>query len=75
MLCLYCIYGLAIFFQVAGATGAETDGKLREAKQRSPSKKSRESLGSLNMLTGKVNDTRNASGASANGAFSQRCIT
>ncbi|KAG1366312.1 bZIP transcription factor 16 [Cocos nucifera] len=56
---------------VAGASGAETDGKLHEGKQRSPLKKSRGSLGSLNMLTGKVNDTRNASGASANGAFSQ----
>nr|XP_010939996.1 bZIP transcription factor 16 isoform X2 [Elaeis guineensis] len=56
---------------VAGASGAETDGKLHAGKQRSPLKKSRGSLGSLNMLTGKVNDTRHASGASANGAFSQ----
>ncbi|XP_008787908.2 bZIP transcription factor 16-like [Phoenix dactylifera] len=56
---------------VAGASGAETDGKLHQGKQRSALKKSRGSIGSLDMLTGKVNDTRNASGASANGAFSQ----
>lgn len=66
-----CIYGLAIFFQVAGASGAETDGKLHEGKQKSPLKKSRGSLGSLDMLTGKVNKTGKTSGTSANDAFSQ----
>lgn len=69
-----CIYGLGIFFQVAGASSTETDGKLQGDKETSSLKISRGNL--LNMLTGKVNKTGKASGASANGVFSQRwCIT
>nr|XP_029123778.1 bZIP transcription factor 16 isoform X8 [Elaeis guineensis] len=56
---------------VAGASGTETDGKLHGGKERSPLKKSSGSLGSLNMLTGKVNKTGKASSGSANGVFSQ----
>uniref|UniRef100_A0A0D9XY05 BZIP domain-containing protein n=1 Tax=Leersia perrieri TaxID=77586 RepID=A0A0D9XY05_9ORYZ len=54
------------------AGGAETDGKSSEGKEKSPIKRSKGSLGSLNMITGK-NSTEHGktSGASANGAISQ----
>ncbi|XP_077234918.1 bZIP transcription factor 1-A-like [Tasmannia lanceolata] len=52
--------------------GMEVDFKSSEGKERSPLKRSKGSLGSLNMLTGKNNnDTGKTSGASANGGFSQ----
>ncbi|XP_062203912.1 bZIP transcription factor 1-B-like [Phragmites australis] len=54
------------------AAAGETDGKPSEGKDKSPTKRSKGSLGSLNMLTGK-NPTEHGktSGASANGAVSQ----
>ena len=52
-------------------TGMEGDGKSSEGKERSPIKRSKGSLGSLNMITGKNNDLGKTSGA-ANGVFSQR---
>uniref|UniRef100_A0A1D1XP28 G-box-binding factor 1 n=1 Tax=Anthurium amnicola TaxID=1678845 RepID=A0A1D1XP28_9ARAE len=56
---------------VAAASGAELDVKSDEGKERSPIKRTKGSLGSLNILTGK-NDVRDkASGLSASGVDSQ----
>ncbi|CAL5097749.1 unnamed protein product [Urochloa decumbens] len=54
------------------AAAGDTDGKPSDGKDKSPTKRSKGSLGSLNMLTGK-NPTEHGktSGASANGATSQ----
>ncbi|KAJ4958898.1 hypothetical protein NE237_026009 [Protea cynaroides] len=52
-------------------SGVEVDGKSSDCKERSPLKRSKESLGSLNMLTGKNNELAKTSGASANEVFSQ----
>ncbi|XP_038678990.1 bZIP transcription factor 16-like isoform X2 [Tripterygium wilfordii] len=49
----------------------EADGKPTEVKEKLPVKRSKGSLGSLNMITGKNNDTGKASGASANGVYSK----
>lgn len=49
----------------------ETDGKSAEGKEKLPIKRSKGSLGSLNMLTGKNNDPGKTSGTSANGAYSK----
>ncbi|KAI5656373.1 hypothetical protein M9H77_25166 [Catharanthus roseus] len=49
----------------------EVDGKASEGKEKLPIKRSRGSLGSLNMITGKNNDAGKTSGASANGACSK----
>jgi plant G-box-binding factor len=59
----------------AAAAAGETDGKSSEGKEKSPIKRSKGSLGSLNMITGK-NSTEHGktSGASANGAISQRFV-
>ncbi|KAK1326087.1 hypothetical protein QJS10_CPA01g02966 [Acorus calamus] len=52
--------------------GTETDGKSSDGKERSPIKRSKGSLGSLNMLTGKNNNELGKTlGASTNGVFSQ----
>lgn len=52
----------------AVATGMEVDGKSSDGKEKSPIKRSKGSLGSLNMITGKGNnDMGKTSGASANG--------
>jgi len=54
------------------AAGGETDGKSSEGKENSPIKRSKGSLGSLNMITGrKCVEHGKTSGASANGATSQ----
>lgn len=50
----------------------EADGKPSDAKEKLPIKRSKGSLGSLNMITGKNNELGKASGASANGAYSKR---
>ncbi|XP_072988471.1 bZIP transcription factor 1-B-like isoform X1 [Typha latifolia] len=56
----------------AAPAGLEMDGKSSEGKERSPFKRSKGSLGSLNMITGKnINEPGKTSGASANGIFSQ----
>ncbi|XP_068658929.1 bZIP transcription factor 1-B-like [Aristolochia californica] len=52
------------------ASGIEMEGQS-EGKKRTALKKSKESLGSLSMLTGKENEMGKASGASANGVGSQ----
>lgn len=53
--------------------GMEPAGKSSEAKERSPLKRSKGSLGSLNMLMGKNNnEVGKASGAPANGLGSHR---
>ena len=54
------------------AGGVEVDGKSSDGKEKSPIKRSKGSLGSLNMITGKSNnELGKTSGASANGV-SQR---
>ena len=50
----------------------EADGKLSEVKEKLPIKRSKGSLGSLNMITGKNNEPGKTSGACANGAYSKR---
>ncbi|XP_018439772.1 bZIP transcription factor 16 [Raphanus sativus] len=51
--------------------GTEGDAKQPEVKEKLPIKRSRGSLGSLNMITGKNNEPGKNSGASANGAYSK----
>ncbi|CAH8355138.1 unnamed protein product [Eruca vesicaria subsp. sativa] len=53
-------------------SGVEGDGKQAEVKEKLPIKRSKGSLGSLNMIIGKNNDAGKNSGASANGACSKR---
>ncbi|PPD67686.1 hypothetical protein GOBAR_DD35433 [Gossypium barbadense] len=50
----------------------EADGKPSDVKEKLPIKRSKGSLGSLNMITGKNNNLGKESGASANGAYSRR---
>jgi len=50
----------------------EGDGKPSELKEKLPIKRSKGSLGSLNMITGKNNELGKPSGASANGVYSKR---
>lgn len=52
--------------------GAEVDGKSSEAKGKLPIKRSKGSLGSLNMITGKTNEPGKTRGASENGVHSKR---
>ncbi|PKA66235.1 Transcription factor HBP-1a [Apostasia shenzhenica] len=49
----------------------EPEGKSSEGKEKSPIKRSKGSLGSLNMITGKNSELGKTSGASGNGVFSQ----
>lgn len=49
----------------------EVDGKPSEVKEKLPIKRSKGSLGSLNMITGKNNEHGKTSGASANGVYSK----
>ncbi|XP_073303213.1 bZIP transcription factor 16-like [Primulina huaijiensis] len=49
----------------------EVDGKSSEGKEKLPIKRSKGSLGSLNMITGKNNEPGKMSGASANGSHSK----
>ncbi|KAK4368805.1 hypothetical protein RND71_012597 [Anisodus tanguticus] len=49
----------------------EVDGKSSEGKEKLPIKRSKGSLGSLNMITGKNNEPGKTSGASANGVYSK----
>ncbi|KAF8051208.1 hypothetical protein N665_1779s0003 [Sinapis alba] len=52
-------------------SGVEGDGKQAEVKEKLPIKRSKGSLGSLNMIIGKNNEAGKNSGASANGACSK----
>ncbi|THU71723.1 hypothetical protein C4D60_Mb04t04490 [Musa balbisiana] len=55
-----------------GAPGVEMDGKSSEGKERSPIRRSKGSLGSLNIITGKNNSGPGKTSAQpVNGAFSQ----
>ena len=56
-------------------SGVEGDGKQAEVKEKLPIKRSKGSLGSLNMIIGKKNEAGKNSGASANGACSKRHVT
>lgn len=51
--------------------GSEAEGKSSEGKEKSPIKRSKGSLGSLNLITGKNSELGRTSGASGNGAYSQ----
>ncbi|EPS71187.1 hypothetical protein M569_03573, partial [Genlisea aurea] len=60
----------------SNAAGPETGGKSPEGKGKLPIKRSKGSLGSLNMITGKVNEPeRHLSGAAANGSHPKSCET
>lgn len=50
----------------------EVDGKSSEGKSKLPIKRSKGSLGSLNMITGKNNEPGKRSGATTNGVHSKR---
>ncbi|KAM3270841.1 bZIP transcription factor 16 isoform X1 [Capsicum chacoense] len=56
---------------VSNPGNVEVDGKSSEGKEKLPIKRSRGSLGSLNMITGKNNGPGKTSGASANGVHSK----
>ncbi|XP_060179762.1 bZIP transcription factor 16-like isoform X1 [Lycium barbarum] len=56
---------------VSNPGNVEVDGKSSEGKEKLPIKRSKGSLGSLNMITGKNNGPGKTSGASANGAYSK----
>ncbi|KAI4314528.1 hypothetical protein L6164_027427 [Bauhinia variegata] len=61
---------------IADASGTtpgsmEADGKLPEVKEKLPIKRSKGSLGSLNMITGKNNELGKSPGTSANGIHSK----
>ncbi|KAJ4842576.1 bZIP transcription factor 16 [Turnera subulata] len=49
----------------------EADGKPPDVKEKLPIKRSKGSLGSLNMITGKNNEHGKTAGASANGVYSK----
>ncbi|KAF2308733.1 hypothetical protein GH714_014767 [Hevea brasiliensis] len=49
----------------------EADGKPSDVKEKLPIKRSKGSLGSLNMITGKNNELGKTCGASANGVYSK----
>ncbi|KAL5538043.1 hypothetical protein UlMin_045736 [Ulmus minor] len=49
----------------------DTDGRPSEVKEKLPIKRSKGSLGSLNMITGKNNEPGKTSGASTNGVYSK----
>ncbi|XVE65351.1 hypothetical protein DITRI_Ditri07aG0174000 [Diplodiscus trichospermus] len=51
--------------------GSMEDGKPSDVKEKLPIKRSKGSLGSLNMITGKNNNPGKTSGASANGVYSK----
>ncbi|KAL0408021.1 UNVERIFIED_CONTAM: bZIP transcription factor 16 [Sesamum radiatum] len=53
------------------AGNMEVDGKSSEGKEKLPVKRSKRSLGSLNMITGKNNETGKTLGSSANGVCSK----
>ncbi|KAF8045723.1 hypothetical protein N665_4503s0002 [Sinapis alba] len=59
--------------EASGNTTGNTEGdsKQSDVKEKLPIKRSKESLGSLNMITGKNNEPGKNSGASANGAYSK----
>lgn len=65
-------------FWIQGNNGSGNEGdaaKQSEVKEKLPIKRSKGSLGSLNMIIGKNNETGKNSGASANGACSKRHVT
>ncbi|KAJ7011094.1 bZIP transcription factor 16 isoform X2 [Populus alba x Populus x berolinensis] len=59
--------------EVSGNTpgSMEADGRPSDAKEKLPIKRSKGSLGSLNMITGKNNEHGKTTGVSANGAYSK----
>ncbi|KAK4374148.1 hypothetical protein RND71_004825 [Anisodus tanguticus] len=56
---------------VSNPGNVEVDGKSSEGKEKLPIKRSKGSLGSLSMITGKNNGPGKTSGASANGGYSK----
>lgn len=53
---------------------SEADGRPSEVKEKLPIKRSKGSLGSLNMITGKNNELGKPSSAPANGVYSKRYV-
>jgi hypothetical protein len=62
--------------QVAGSVGGDAEGKSQdESKGKKSMRKSKGSLGSLGMITGKVGETEKTSAATVNGGvLSQRFV-
>lgn len=52
----------------------EADGRPSEVKEKLPIKRSKGSLGSLNMITWKNNEAGKTSGTSTNGVYSKRYV-
>lgn len=52
----------------------EADGRPSDLKEKLPIKRSKGSLGSLNMITGKNNELVKTSGPSTNGVYSKRHV-
>ncbi|KAK8341578.1 hypothetical protein V6Z12_A08G175800 [Gossypium hirsutum] len=73
LLCLLLMALLRLLDFMQGNTpgSMEMDGKPPEVKEKLPIKRSKGSLGSLNMITGKNNNLGKTSGASANGGYSK----
>ena len=63
---------LLVFMQGNTPGSMEADGKPSEVKEKLPIKRSKGSLGSLNMITGKNNEHGKTLGTSANGIHSKR---
>lgn len=61
-----------VYMQGNTPASIETDGKPPEVKEKLPIKRSKGSLGSLNMITGKNNEHGKTTGTSANGIHSKR---
>lgn len=61
-----------IYVQGNTPGSTEADGKVSEGKEKLPIKRSKGSLGSLNMITGKNNEASKTLGAAANGGYSKR---
>lgn len=63
---------LLVWMQGNTPGSMEADGKPPEVKGKLPIKRSKGSLGSLNMITGKNNEQGKTPGTSANGVHSKR---
>lgn len=61
-----------VYMQGNTPASMETDGKPPEVKEKLPIKRSKGSLGSLNMITGKNNEHGKTEGTSVNGLHSKR---
>jgi hypothetical protein len=68
----YTESNLCIDMQGNTPGSSEADGKPHEVKEKLPIKRSRGSMGSMNMVTGKNNELGKTPGAFANGIHTKR---